>query len=141
MSEELVFRFDVDGDNFTSAGQASVQIKKNLRRLGLSPEIIRRVSIAMYEGEINMVIHAGGGNAEVRVTEEYIEIILADNGPGIKNIEQAMQEGFSTASDTIRSLGFGAGMGLPNMKRYTDSMNIETEVGVGTTITMRVNIA
>lgn len=141
MSEELVFRFDVDGDNFTSAGQASVQIKKNLRRLGLSPEIIRRVSIAMYEGEINMVIHAGGGNAEVRVTEEYIEIILADKGPGIKNIEQAMQEGFSTASDTIRSLGFGAGMGLPNMKRYTDSMNIETEVGVGTTITMRVNIA
>ena len=141
MSEELVFRFDVDGDNFTSAGQASVQIKKNLRRLGLSPEIIRRVSIAMYEGEINMVIHAGGGNAEVRVSEEYIEIVLEDHGPGIKNVEQAMQEGFSTASDTIRSLGFGAGMGLPNMKRYTDSMQIETVVGEGTTITMRVNIA
>lgn len=140
MAEELVFHFDVDGENFTSAGQASVQIKKNLRRLGLSPEIIRRVSIAMYEGEINMVIHAGGGHALVRITEEYIEIVLEDHGPGIKNIEQAMQEGFSTASDTIRSLGFGAGMGLPNMKRYTDSMDIETTVGVGTTITMRVNI-
>ena len=140
MSEALIFKFEVDGDDFTSAGQASVQIKKNLRRLGISPETIRRVSIAMYEGEINMVIHAGGGNAEVRINEEFIEIILADKGPGIKNIEQAMQEGFSTASESVRSLGFGAGMGLPNMKRYTDSMNIETEVGVGTTITMRVNL-
>lgn len=140
MSEELVFRFDVDGENFTSAGQASVQIKKNLRQLGLSPETIRRVSIAMYEGEINMVIHAGGGHAEVRISEDYIEIVLEDHGPGIKNVEQAMQEGFSTATDTIRSLGFGAGMGLPNMKRYTDSMQIETTVGVGTTITMRVNL-
>ena len=140
MSEELIFRFDVDGDDFTSAGQASVQIKKNLRQLGISPEIIRRVSIAMYEGEINMVIHAGGGNAEVRVCENYIDIILEDHGPGIKNIEQAMQEGFSTAPDTIRSLGFGAGMGLPNMKRYSDSMDIQSTVGVGTTITMRINI-
>ena len=87
-----------------------------------------------------MVIHAGGGHATVRINEGYIEIILADNGPGIKNIEQAMQEGFSTATDTIRSLGFGAGMGLPNMKRYTDSMEIDTEVGVGTTVTMRVNL-
>ena len=140
MSEELVFRFDVDGEDFTSAGQASVQIKKNLRQIGIPPEIIRRVSIAMYEGEINMVIHAGGGKAEVRVCEEYIEIILDDNGPGIKNIEQAMQEGFSTAPDQIRSLGFGAGMGLPNMKRYTDSMDITSTVGVGTKVVMRVNI-
>ena len=139
MSEALVFRFDVDGEDFTSAGQASVQIKKNLRQLGINPETIRRVSIAMYEGEIKMVIHAGGGEAIVRVNEEYIEIILDDKGPGIKNIEQAMQEGFSTAPDQIRSLGFGAGMGLPNMKRYTDSMNIETELGKGTKITMVVN--
>ena len=131
MSEGLVFRFDVDGENFTSAGQASVQIKKNLRQLGLPPEIIRRVSIAMYEGEINMVIHAGGGHAEVRVDEEAIEIILEDKGPGIADINQAMQAGFSTAPDTIRSLGFGAGMGLPNMKRYTDHMEIESEVGKG----------
>ena len=138
MSEPLIFHFDVDGENFTSAGQASTQVKKNLRQLGLSPDIIRRVSIAMYEGEINMVIHANGGTADVIVTEQYIEIILADKGPGIPNIEQAMQEGFSTATDSIRSLGFGAGMGLPNMKRYTDTLEIDTMVGVGTTITMYV---
>ncbi len=140
MSDALSFHFDVDGEDFTCAGQASVQVKKNLRRLGLSPEIIRRVSIAMYEGEINMVIHAGGGHAEVRVHEDAIEIILEDKGPGIANIDQAMQAGFSTATDTIRSLGFGAGMGLPNMKRYTDSMEIESTVGVGTRIVMRVNL-
>ena len=140
MDDAITFKFRVDGEDFTCAGQASVLVKKNLRQLGLPPEIIRRVSIAMYEGEINMVIHAGGGNAEISVTEEYVEIVLRDNGPGIKDIEQAMQEGFSTATDNIRSLGFGAGMGLPNMKRYTDYMNIESTVGVGTTITMRVNL-
>lgn len=138
MSEPLKFRFDVQGGNFTSAGQASVLVKKNLRQIGLPPEIIRRVSIAMYEGEINMVIHAGGGVAEVLVFEDKVEIILDDKGPGIPNIELAMKEGFSTAPDNIRSLGFGAGMGLPNMKRYTDSMNIETELGKGTKITMVV---
>ena len=141
MSEALSFRFDVDGDDFTSAGQASVQVKKDLRRLGIPAEIIRRVSIAMYEGEINMVIHAGGGEAEVRVTEEAVKIILSDTGPGIADIEKAMQAGYSTAPDTIRSLGFGAGMGLPNMKRYTDYMDIQSTVGVGTTITMKVNLA
>ncbi len=140
MSETLSFRFDVDGDDFTSAGQASVQVKKDLRRLGIDPETIRRVSIAMYEGEINMVIHAGGGVAEVRVTEEAVEIILADQGPGIADINLAMQDGYSTATETVRSLGFGAGMGLPNMKRYTDYMDIQSTVGVGTTITMRVNL-
>ncbi len=139
MSEPLKFRFEVQGGNFTSAGQASVLVKKNLRQLGLSPEIIRRVSIAMYEGEINMVIHAGGGIAEVIVHEDKVEIILDDHGPGIPNIDLAMKEGFSTAPDNIRSLGFGAGMGLPNMKRYTDSMNIETQLGKGTKITMVVN--
>lgn len=141
MSEPLIFRFGVDGENFTSAGQASVAVKKNLRQLGIAPEIIRKISIAMYEGEINMVIHASGGVATVKVFEDYVEIILEDKGPGIKNIDEAMQEGFSTAPDAIRSLGFGAGMGLPNMKRYTDSMKIDTEVGVGTTVTMRVNLA
>lgn len=140
MSEGITFHFNVDGDDFTSAGHASVQVKKSLRQLGLPPEIIRRVSIAMYEGEINMVIHAGGGSADITVSESDIEIVLKDSGPGIKNIDEAMQEGFSTAPDNIRSLGFGAGMGLPNMKRYTDYMNIESEVGVGTTITMKVNI-
>ena len=141
MSEALSFRFHVDGDDFTSAGQASVQVKKDLRRLGIPAEIIRRVSIAMYEGEINMVIHAGGGEAEVRVTEEAVEIILSDTGPGIADIEKAMQAGYSTAPDTIRSLGFGAGMGLPNMKSYTDYMDIQSTVGVGTTVTMKVNLA
>ena len=138
MSEPLKFKFDVQGGNFTSAGQASVNVKKNLRQLGVSPETIRRVSIAMYEGEINMVIHAGGGEADVLVFEDHIEIILKDNGPGIANVEMAMKEGFSTAPDNIRSLGFGAGMGLPNMKRYTDTMSIESELGKGTTITMTV---
>ncbi|MBR6533641.1 MAG: ATP-binding protein [Clostridia bacterium] len=140
MSDVLNFHFEVDGNDFKSAGHASFLMKKNLRQLGLPPETIRRVSIAMYEGEINMVIHARGGTADVNVYEDCIEIILKDTGPGIKNIEQAMQEGFSTATDNIRSLGFGAGMGLPNMKRYTDYMNIESEVGVGTTITMKVNL-
>ena len=139
MSEPLRFKYNVSGEDFTSAGQASVQVKKNLRQIGLAPEIIRRVSIAMYEGEINMVIHAGGGIAEVLVYEDKVEIILDDHGPGIANVDLAMEEGFSTAPDNIRSLGFGAGMGLPNMKRYTDNMSIETELGKGTRITMQVN--
>ena len=138
MSESLTFHYDVDGEDFTSAGQASVQVKKNLRRLGIAPEIIRQVSIAMYEGEINMVIHAGGGKADVIVSEDKIEIILADHGPGIADIELAMQEGYSTAPDSVRSLGFGAGMGLPNMKRCMDEMTIDSTVGVGTTIKMTV---
>ena len=141
MNEAVRFHFVVDGEDFTSAGQASVQVKKNLRRIGIPPEIIRKMSIAMYEGEINMVIHAGGGEAEVLVYEDRIEMILTDRGPGIANINQAMQEGFSTAPDNVRSLGFGAGMGLPNMKRYTDDMKIDSVVGEGTTITMTVSLA
>lgn len=140
MSDNLIFRFDVQGGDFTSAGQASVQVKKNLRQLGLDAEVIRRGSIAMYEGEINMVIHAGGGIAEVIVSESYIDIILEDHGPGIKDIDQAMQPGYSTSTEQIRSLGFGAGMGLPNMKKNTDSMEITTKIGVGTRIAMRVNL-
>lgn len=140
MSEPLVFHYDVDGEDFTCAGQASVQVKKNLRRLGIQPETIRRVSIAMYEGEINMVIHAGGGKADVIVYEDRIEIVLADEGSGIADIPLAMKEGYSTAPDSVRSLGFGAGMGLPNMKRYTDVMTVESEVGRGTVIKMTVNL-
>lgn len=136
----IKFTYNVDGTDFTSAGQASVMLKKNLRQLGISPDTIRRASIAMYEGEINMVIHADGGVAEIEISEESITIILKDRGPGIKDINQAMQEGFSTAPDDVRSLGFGAGMGLPNMKRYSDHMEIESELGVGTTITMKINI-
>ena len=138
--DKVNFHFDIDGENFTSAGEASVRIKKVLREMGFSSDVIRRVSVAMYEGEINMVIHANGGSADVDVYCDKIEIILADKGPGIADIELAMQEGFSTAPDTIRSLGFGAGMGLPNMKRYTDDMKIESELGRGTTIYMTVNV-
>ena len=140
MTEKVTFHFDIDGENFTSAGEASVRIKKMLREMGFSAEVIRRVSVAMYEGEINMVIHANGGSADIIVSNEKIEIILADNGPGIADIELAMKEGFSTAPENIRSLGFGAGMGLPNMKKYTDSMSIESEVGKGTTVYMTVNV-
>lgn len=140
MSENLTFHFDVNGEDFTSAGQASVRFKKNMRELGVDPEIIRRASIAMYEGEINMVIHASGGHAEVTVFPDRIEIILCDKGPGIKDVELAMQAGYSTAPERIRSLGFGAGMGLPNMKANSDTMKIDTEIGVGTTITMTVNM-
>ncbi len=139
MAESLRFHYEVDGGNFTSAGQASVQVKSVLSQLGLDPAVIRRVSIAMYEGEINMVIHADGGSADIIVDDGCVTIILTDKGPGIADVEQAMQDGFSTAPDNIRSLGFGAGMGLPNMKRYTDFMQIDSVVGEGTTITMKVN--
>ena len=138
MSEPLRFHYKVDGNNFTSAGEASVNVKKKLRQLGMSPDVIRRVSIAMYEGEINMVIHARGGEAEVLVWPDRVEIVLVDEGPGIADIDLAMQAGYSTAPDNIRSLGFGAGMGLPNMKSYTDEMTIDSTVGVGTTIKMTV---
>ncbi|MBQ7600145.1 MAG: ATP-binding protein [Clostridia bacterium] len=140
MSETIKLHYDVDGENFESAGQASHSVKKSLRQLGMSPDVIRKVAIAMYEGEINMVIHANGGVADVEVGDDDITIILKDQGPGIPNIELAMQEGYSTAKDNIRALGFGAGMGLPNMKKYTDDMKIDTVIGVGTTITMKVNI-
>lgn len=138
MSEPMNFHFDVEGGNFASAGEASVQVKKLLRQLNMDPETIRRVSIAMYEGEINMVIHANGGVADVDVFPDRIRIVLADTGPGIADVALAMQEGYSTAKDNVRALGFGAGMGLPNMKRYTDRMEIESEVGKGTTVTMEV---
>ena len=138
--EMLEFHFDVDGKDFSSAGEASVQVKKILRRLGIDTEVIRRVSIAMYEAEINMVIHAGGGVADVYILPDKITLVMTDHGPGIADIELAMREGYSTAPDNIRSLGFGAGMGLPNIKRYTDELDIESEVGKGTKVTMSVNI-
>ena len=140
MSENLKFHFDIDGSDFSSAGAASVLVKKKLRQLSYAPEIIRKVSIAMYEGEINMVIHANGGTADVEVTDDEIVIVLCDKGPGIPDIDLAMQEGYSTAHDSIRNLGFGAGMGFPNMKKYTDYLHVDTVVGEGTTITMKVKL-
>lgn len=138
MNESVKFHFDVAGDNFASAGEASVKVKKLLRQLSMDPETIRRVSIAMYEGEINMVIHANGGDADVLLYPDRVKIILTDTGPGIADVSLAMQEGYSTAKDNVRALGFGAGMGLPNMKRYTDKMDISSQVGKGTTVTMEV---
>lgn len=139
MSNKIEMSFNVDHTDFTRAGEASSNVKKSLRKLGIPSDTIRRVAIAMYEGEVNMVIHAKGGTATVTVESGVITIILADVGPGIPDIDMAMKEGFTTATDNIRSLGFGAGMGLPNMKKYTDTMEIESEVGVGTTVTMTVN--
>ena len=132
--------YDVDGDDFTVAGEASRNLKKVLTQLGIDPQISRKATIAMYEGEINMVIPANGGVIDVEITPECIHMFLKDRGPGIKNVSLAMEEGYSTASDQVRELGFGAGMGLPNMKKYADYINIDTEVGVGTTVEMIVNI-
>lgn len=136
---QLKLHFDVPGDDFTRAGDASTQVKKTLKKLGYASDAIRRIAIAMYEGEINMVIHAGGGEADVEIFPDRIEVVLTDHGPGIPDVEKAMQEGWSTAPDNVRNLGFGAGMGLPNIKKYTDKLDIETELGVGTRLYMVVN--
>ena len=140
MSQTISFHYDVPGDDFTRAGEASSSIKKALKQVGLAPDIIRNVAIAMYEGEINMVIHAGGGEIDVDIAPDAVHMVLRDQGPGIQDISLAMQEGWSTAPDDVRSLGFGAGMGLPNMKKYTDEMVIDTRIGEGTTITMAVKL-
>lgn len=131
-------RYAVSSDDFTRAGEASSDVKSKLKQMGVLPEIVRRVVIALYEGEINMVIHANGGTIDVTISETEVSMILKDNGPGIVDVELAMQEGYSTAPDTIRTLGFGAGMGLPNMKKYSDEMKIDTKVGSGTTVYMTV---
>ncbi|HIT19665.1 MAG TPA: ATP-binding protein [Candidatus Fimivivens faecavium] len=136
MSEPIILNYQVSAADFSHAGEASSNVKKTLKSLGFPPEVVRRVAIAMYEGEINMVIHAHGGEATASITPEEIEIILKDVGPGIPDIPLAMQEGYSTASDSVRGLGFGAGMGLPNMKRYTDFLQVNSVVGEGTTVRM-----
>ncbi len=132
--------FTVDGGNFASAGMASEAVKLRLKQIGIDPAAIRRVAISMYEAEINMVLHAGGGEAYIDIYPTHVCLKMSDTGPGIDNIELAMQEGYSTAADSIRSLGFGAGMGLPNMKKYSDRFELTSEVGKGTTVKMRINI-
>ena len=132
--------YDVSGDDFTRAGEASGAVKKRLKSLGYNTDAIRRVAIAMYEAEINMVIHADGGYCDVDIYPDKVEILLADHGPGIPDVDKAMQEGYSTAPDNVRSLGFGAGMGLPNIKKYTDEMRIETTIGVGTNLYLTVRV-
>jgi len=136
----LNMRFDIDGDDFTTAGEASTAVKMKLKKLGVAPDIVRKVAIAMYEAEINTVIHGGGGVAEVTIETDKIILKLIDHGKGIPDVNLAMQEGFSTAPDNVRNLGFGAGMGLPNIKKYSDEMYIDTEVGKGTTITIIINL-
>ena len=136
--ESIKLHYDVSGVDFTRAGAASGDVKRMLKQLGVSPVTTRNVAVAMYEGEINMVIHAGGGEIDVEITEDAIKMVLADHGPGIENVELAMKEGYSTAPDNIRSLGFGAGMGLPNIKKYSDEFKLETELGVGTTLYLTV---
>jgi Anti-sigma regulatory factor (Ser/Thr protein kinase) len=138
LSNAIKLQYTISADDFTRAGEASSDVKSKLKQMGVSPDAIRKVAISMYEGEINMVIHAEGGTIDVVISPEEITMILADRGPGIKDINQAMQAGFSTAPDNVRSLGFGAGMGLPNMKKYSDFMDIQTTIGVGTTVTMKV---
>jgi len=138
MPDVLKQQFNVNADDFISAGAASAAVKKTLKQLGFSPDIIRRTSIAMYEGEINVVIHGGGGVAEAEIAEDYVKITLKDEGPGIADISLAMKEGFSTASDSVRELGFGAGMGLPNIKKQSDEFDITSEVGVGTTLVIKI---
>jgi len=129
-------RFIVSGDDFSLAGRASTELKRALGRLGIAPDVLRRAAVAMYEAEINMVIHAGGGVAEADILPDRVVLVLRDEGPGIADVELAMREGWSTASDRFRELGFGAGMGLPNMKRNADELRIESAPGAGTTVTM-----
>lgn len=130
--------FEVDGNDFSLAGEASGKVKNVLKKLGIESGTIRKIAIAMYEAEMNMVIHANGGFVDVNILPEKIEVCLADTGPGIPDIDLAMEAGYSTATHEIRELGFGAGMGLPNMKRYSDMLQITSEVGKGTKVEIAV---
>ena len=140
MSNAIHLHYEVSGEDFTRAGEASGSVKKRLKSLGYDPDAIRRTAIAMYEAEINMVIHADGGYCDVDIYPDRVEVLLADHGPGIPDVEKAMQEGYSTAPDNVRSLGFGAGMGLPNIKKYSDEMRIDTTIGVGTNLYLTVRV-
>ena len=139
MENSIHLHYEVDGNDFTRAGEASSDVKHKLKKLNVPSDAIRRIAIAMYEGEINMVAHADGGVIDGDIYADKLTMVLNDVGPGISDVSLAIQEGYSTASQEVRSLGFGAGMGLPNMKKSSDEMTIETEVGVGTKITMTVN--
>ncbi len=133
------FEYQIEGGNFTRAGFASSEIKKMLKQLNVDLGIIKRTVVATYEAGVNVVAHAYSGTIYVDVDEQKIIIKLVDEGPGIPDIEQAMKEGYSTASSRVREMGFGAGMGLPNMKKNADDLNISSEVGKGTTVEIRMN--
>lgn len=130
----MKMEFDIASGDFKQAGRASSQIKKVLKQLHIDPKIIKRIVVAIYEAEVNVVAHSVGGKMTALFKENSIEVTLTDNGPGIKDIEQAMQEGFSTATKAVRDMGFGAGMGLPNIRKNTDELKITSEWGVGTTV-------
>ncbi len=136
--EFMKYTFDVEKDDFVRAGEASSNIKRTLRELGIDSAIVRRIAIATYEAEMNIVIHSVGGQVELEIDPNSIKVTARDRGPGIPNIELAMQEGYSTASEKVREMGFGAGMGLPNMKKCTDRFTVESVYGEGTTITMEI---
>jgi serine/threonine-protein kinase RsbT len=137
--EDLERVFEVAGRDFTNAGRASTSIKDTLKRLGVNPSTVRRVAIASYEAEMNLVMYAMRGTLSLRVSPESITIEVVDQGPGILDIELAMQEGYSTATQEMREMGFGAGMGLPNIKKNADEFRIESEVGHGTHLLIRVH--
>jgi anti-sigma regulatory factor (Ser/Thr protein kinase) len=135
----MKYHFTVSGDDLAYTGKASTEVKKILARLGVPPENIRRTAIIMYEGETNLTIHAGGGVVDVDISPQRIEVVMEDHGPGIADLELAMSDGYSTAPEWVREQGFGAGMGLSNMKKNADGFDITTEVGVGTRIVMVIN--
>jgi len=134
--ETLKLKYSLKDGDFSNAGNASSNIKKNLKMLGIDAAIIKKMVVSIYEAEVNMIAHANGGKIEVFIDEEKIQAILADIGPGIPDIDQAMQKGFTTASEEVRQMGFGAGMGLPNIKKNSDDLKIESVVGQGTTLTI-----
>lgn len=136
--EGITYTYLVPGDDFTRAGEASADLKSKLKVMGVNPKSLRNVAISLYEGEINLAIHAGGGKITATVFPDKVEMLLDDNGPGIADIPLAMTEGYSSAGDAVRSLGFGAGMGLTNMKKYADEFDIQSVVGEGTHIKMTV---
>ncbi|MGI6777643.1 MAG: ATP-binding protein [Acetivibrionales bacterium] len=137
-NNSLKLHYNIPGNDFTLAGEASSSVKKMLNQLGVCPPVVKKVAVSMYEAEINAVIHANGGTADVSIDKDRVEIVIQDKGPGIPDLQLAMQEGYSTAPDKIREMGFGAGMGLPNIKRYADKLDIKTDVGKGTWVTITV---
>ncbi|MGF1586227.1 MAG: ATP-binding protein [Bacteroidales bacterium] len=136
----MQFEYEIEGGNFSKAGYASSEVKKKLKQLNVDLQIVKRVVVALYEAEVNIVAHAYSGVMKVEIDEERIVLVLEDSGPGIPDIDQAMVEGFSTASQEVREMGFGAGMGLPNIKKNVDHLNISSEVGKGTRVEMITNI-
>ncbi len=139
INENIEGSFQLIGGDFTSAGEASSQLKKKLSKLGVNEDIIRRTTIATFESEMNVIIYAAAGRLNYLITPKFIQIKVEDMGPGIENIEQAMQEGYSTAPEWVRAMGWGAGMGLPNMKKNSDEFKVDSVVGEGTTIEMTMN--